>query len=734
MSKDNGKQVDLTGQGAAYVRVSDDQQDTLRQYEAIHSFEKRHSVTIPKLHWFKDEGWARDTADRRPDFQRLMKLAETGQVRWIVVSERDRFGTTDADEFVHYRYRLRKCGCRLYDAAGTDWTRKDIATVITAVVEGEKSEQEQHSISKRTLGGKVVKARLGEWQGGPVRLGFDVVCYRRETGDELWRVVLDSFQMRQKVYPDGRSERFDGEGNFPKFQPLAEVLRVAPSRDELKIKAAVSVFKRFATESISFTALAHHLNQLGFRNGYGGHFQGQHVESMLEDPIYLGYYTYNRRHSGKFHRWTKGQPVLELNYQEEQSKNGKADWVQSHRLFPPLVEQWTWDAVQRKLGDQSKRTRAPRSPSQYLAGLVICGNCGKPMVAGPVRKTLSKPRKDGHTGERHEYFCGTYAKCCKEKRREESCCLRNGVFQDVLEEYVSRYLEETGRRLELLTQRPEGDCLTDRLEGQQDEAWQGFCDGLNRLTAYLAQHHPDEFAAVVQEDEARRADEEQNLLVNADSPGLPPSSLTRLGGKGLDEAIQKAMKSEPPSLPADPYIRECVSVYRSVFDPSRLTAEIEQLEEKHTVLMRRWADLPTPRAKEKAKKELAALEARIAELEQQRQNVAEIVEQHYRQMNDLQTAIGEAKRLMRSEAGERALRHRAEAVRAVIQRIECNFTATGETGGGWGKKNARLTSVTIYPVVGDSAAFPVDSAESKGTLTYSSAHSRMKRTRLGRMR
>src|SRR5207248_323537 len=47
-------------------------------------------------------------------------------------------------------------------------------TVITAVVDGEKSEQEQHGISKRTLGGKVAKARLGEWQGGPVRLGFDV--------------------------------------------------------------------------------------------------------------------------------------------------------------------------------------------------------------------------------------------------------------------------------------------------------------------------------------------------------------------------------------------------------------------------------------------------------------------------------------------------------------------------------------------------------------------------------
>ena len=82
-------------------------------------------------------------------------------------------------------------------------------------------------------------------------------------------------------------------------------------------------------------------------------------------------------------------------------------------------------------------------------------------------------------------------------------------------------------------------------------------------------------------------------------------------------------------------------------------------------------------------------------------------------MHDLQCAIADAEQSMQSEAGERALRQRAEAIRAVVQRMECTFTATGETGGGWGKKNARLTAVKIYPVVGDSAEFPVDS---KGRL------------------
>src|SRR5262249_41960972 len=151
-----------------------------------------------------------------------------------------------------------------------------------------------------------------------------------------------------------------------------------------------------------------------------------------------------------------------------------------------------------------------------------------------------------------------------------------------------------------------------------------------------------------------------------------------------------------------------------------LDAEIAKLDAEHTALMRGWADLTNPRAKAKADAELARLDDRIKELEQQQQDAAEVVVSQFREMHNLQRAIDTVKAAMRSETGERALRQRAQAVRSVIQRIECTFTATGETGGGWGKKNARLVKVTIYPVVGDPVSF---SAGGKGTLLYSSAHS-----------
>ena len=660
--------IQLTGTGAAYIRVSTEQQDTVRQYDSIGTFTTKHKAAIPEHNWFKDEGWARDTADHRPEFQRLLKLAEAGAVRWVVVDKLDRFGTKDPHQLVHYLFRLRECGCKLFDVSGKEWTGADIATIITAVVEGEKSKGEQTEKSHRVLNGKIAGARAGEWQGGHVRLGFDVGCYSRETGKEVWRVVFEGKDKRLKVYPDRRAEPYNGVRNFPQSQPLTEVLRVTPSRDKAKLDAATSVFKRYARESLSFTVLAKHLNDLGFRSSTGNKFHGHHIGHMLADPVYLGHYTWNKTHHGKFHRYTDGRTVAELNYDEKVTANNKADWVQSHRLFEPLVDTETWAAVQAKLDGRTVRAKAPTNPSLYLSGLLHCANCNGRMVVGPKRKQTKK--RAGLTDGRLEYLCGTYQRYVSGKNRDDETrqcpCLRNGVFQDVLDGYVDRYLEETGQRLKILTAGTEQTHLTDRLEEQQLTTWDGFCDGIGRLEEYLAKHHPDEYGAI-----RGRAN-------------IPQEE----GGPDHNE-----------------FVTDVLQCYRDNFDPSRVAAEIARLDKEHTRLTHRYADLPTPRAKEKAKAELEAVEKRIGDLERHRDDMAGVVERQFREMLDLLIKVAEAKIALQSTTGERALRQRAEAVRQVIQRIECSFTATGKTKGGPGRTNARLVAVTIYPLVGEAVAF-----------------------------
>jgi hypothetical protein len=238
----------------------------------------------------------------------------------------------------------------------------------------------------------------------------------------------------------------------------------------------------------------------------------------------------------------------------------------------------------------------------------------------------------------------------------------------------------------------------------------------------------DEYNAILEEYARAYAADEDIRREHADeggsrgtvTGGKPRISLAaRLGEEGR-QAWDRAKKGEP--TPGG-FVDACLRCYRANFDPSGLAAEAESLEAEHTALMERWADLPkTPRVQEKAKERFAALEARIEDPGRQQQDAAEVVATHYRELHDLQRAIAEGKLAMQSEASAQALRRRAEALRGLVCRIECTFTATGETGGGWGKKNARLATVTIYPVVGEAAEF---SAESKGTLMYSRAHSCM---------
>ena len=50
------------------------------------------------------------------------------------------------------------------------------------------------------------------------------------------------------------------------------------------------------------------------------------------------------------------------------------------------------------------------------------------------------------------------------------------------------------------------------------------------------------------------------------------------------------------------FVAACVACYRDHFAPGAVEGEVARLDAEHTALMRRYADLPTPLAKEKAKK------------------------------------------------------------------------------------------------------------------------------------
>jgi DNA invertase Pin-like site-specific DNA recombinase len=663
MSTTNGNgKLSLEGPGGAYLRVSGDRQETERQLASRAAFEKRHGVRIADHHHYEDD-MPRDLSAKRPDFQRMLKAVVVGTLRWIFVDHIDRFGFADEWELVELIQTLRKAGCKLYDSNDDEWTARGLMSFFKAGLAGHSSHDEQVKKSLRCLGGMVAKARAGEWQGGPPRLGFDVGCFDRATGAELWRVVWEgrdkvgtvkrkgkmrpSYSIRRlKVHADGTTERLDGNVVF-RTSKDAQVMRVVPTRDEAKRAAAQGVFQRYAAEAVSFFDLAKWLNGLGIRNSFGQTFQSNDVRKMLSDEAYLGYPTFRKRRNGRFHRYDADGGIVELESElrGKDTESDPADMIRSAtRLFEPLVDRATWDAVQRKLAGRTRQTRngrAPKNPALYLAGLVTCAGCGAPMVA---------------RSDRLEYYCGTWDKHRTRGTLAECPCLRNGVRQEVLEEYVNRYLVQVGERLDKLVACPTADCLTDKLKGELVLANTAFWE-----------HYLQMLRCIAEEDPA--------------------------GWAGLWEGVPEAQGAP---------LEKVIAHYRSCFDPSKMTAELERLEAEHTAMMKAWADLPTPRAKEKAKAELTALEARIADIERRREDISETVAAQWRQVLDLARSIREARRAMENEAGELALRRRAEALRGLLVIINCEFVVTGKkSSGGPGQAGSRLVAVEFLPIAGE---------------------------------
>ncbi len=95
-----------SGVGAWYIRVSTDQQDTQRQHEAIAAWLTRHELIVPGQFQFEDHGLKRDQPEKRPEFMRMLKMAEVGLINWIVSDSQDRFGTKDKYQFMSFMHDL----------------------------------------------------------------------------------------------------------------------------------------------------------------------------------------------------------------------------------------------------------------------------------------------------------------------------------------------------------------------------------------------------------------------------------------------------------------------------------------------------------------------------------------------------------------------------------------------------------------------------------------------------
>ncbi|HLN62551.1 MAG TPA: recombinase family protein [Symbiobacteriaceae bacterium] len=205
--------------------------------------------------WYRDEGVSAKDLDR-PDFQRMMKEAQDGDV--IVVYKLDRLtrSVRDLDDLLHV-FDDRKLHFRSVTEQ-FDTTTATGRLMIRMV--GEFAQWERETIAERTALGKQKKAQAGEWNGGNPPIGYMAApSGKTKGGRQLMQLVPD-----------------------PKLAHLIPM-----------------IFERYLSGA-GVRVIARWLNEeMGARTPKGAQFSDMQVKRIVTNPVYVGDMAFGDKTRGK---------------------------------------------------------------------------------------------------------------------------------------------------------------------------------------------------------------------------------------------------------------------------------------------------------------------------------------------------------------------------------------------------------------------------------------------------
>ena len=355
-----------------YVRVSTDEQgrtgySVREQLHTLKAYSEAQGDDV--VEEIADEGYS-GASPERPGLFRVMELAESGEVDIVRAVKRDRFFRSrlyrllterDLEEFGVKMEALNDTGHRIGDGVTDDF-----------------AEWEREEITRRTLSGKLQKAREGKIIAG-----------------------------RLPVYGFG-------------YTPDRNYYEV----DEAKMVAVRRIFSLIAS-GVSVTGTARQMDEEGFPPPQGTRWQRPTIREIIFDDSYLphsheemaalvspdvlaclddrphGVWYYNRREVVKTR---KGKKVR---------KKPKSEWV-AVPVPDAGVPRETVESARRAIENNEKFTSAGRREWELSRGIIRCGECGCALVA--LTSHYDYTKKDGTKVKylRPYYRCATYRRLGRE--------------------------------------------------------------------------------------------------------------------------------------------------------------------------------------------------------------------------------------------------------------------------------------------------------------------------------
>lgn len=311
--------------------------ETLARHEAqLMRLAKSLHLNVTKIY---KEIVSGESIEARPVMQHLLKEVEMGIWDGVIVVEVERLarGNTMDQGMVSqaftYSNTLIYTPIKTYDPANEfDQEYFEFGLFM--------SRREYKTINRRLMTGKIASINEGKYVGNKPPYGYEIVKIPREKGNTL---------------------------------------RIIPEEAE----AVKIVYDLYVNHSKGPKLICDELDERGYKPKFADFWSPYTVQDMLTNPVYLGLIRWNGRATVK--RVEEGKIV------RTRPRNEKPLLVKG--LHEPIIDEVTWRQAQIIRESHS----SPRLNATYgeiknpLAGIIVCGVCGKNMSRRPYNKTGQPP-------------------------------------------------------------------------------------------------------------------------------------------------------------------------------------------------------------------------------------------------------------------------------------------------------------------------------------------------------
>ena len=377
-TRNNNHQDKIT---ALYCRLSrDDEQEgdsnsIVHQKEILSKYAKEHGFR--NLETFVDDGFS-GTNFNRPDFQRLMRKVDAGEVGTIIVKDMSRLGRDYLKVGVYTEITFPEAGVRFIavnDGVDSDsqvdndftpfrniineWYAKDTSKKIRAVFRS-KGNSGKHLCSVPPFGYLKSPDNKEQWI---------IDEEAAKTVKEIFTLCIQGFGPTQ----------------------IARIL------NERKVETPICHYDRLGVKHPAKSPMP----EL---------WCSDTIKRILSNPHYTGC-TVNFRTTKKSYKCKK------------KVWNDPAKWVTFENTQDAIIDKQTYDAVQKIR--EGRRRPTPMGEMNVFSGMVYCADCGKKMYL--CRSSTMKQK---------EYFnCSSY------RKQKKSTCTSHQITVEAIEEIVLSYLK-----------------------------------------------------------------------------------------------------------------------------------------------------------------------------------------------------------------------------------------------------------------------------------------------------